>query len=97
MSVEILPLSTAKQKLLELARQVDEGGKRFLLVRDGVPVSMLIPVEEYEAWEETLAILEDRTSMASLRRGLKDARVGRVFRRTADGKFTPLKRRRRAR
>lgn len=90
MSVEIVSLSKAKQRLLELARQVDEGGKHFLLVRDGVPVSMLIPVEEYEAWEETLQILEDAGAMASLRRGLRDARKGRVYRRTADGRFTKL-------
>jgi prevent-host-death family protein len=87
MSVQIMALSKAKQKLLELAREVDEGGKRFLLVRDGVPVSMLVPVEEYEAWEETLAILEDRPTLASLRRGLADAQAGRVYRRTASGRF----------
>ena len=94
MTFEIVPLSKAKERLLELARQVDEGGKRFLLVRDGVPVSMLIPVQEYEAWEETLAIIEDPQAMASLRRGLRDAAGGRVYRRSRDGRFAKSRRQR---
>ena len=94
MSVEIIPLSKARERLLELARQVDEGGKRFLLVRDGVPVSMLIPVQEYEAWEETLTIVEDPETMASLRRGLRDAAAGRVYRRSSDGRFAKVRCRR---
>jgi prevent-host-death family protein len=93
MAAEIIPISKAKQRLLELAREVDEGGKRFVLVRDGVPVSVLVPVEEYEAWQETLEVLEDRETMASLRRGLKDAGAGRVYQRTARGSFVPARRR----
>ena len=95
MAAEIIALSKAKQKLLELARQVDEGGKRFLLVRDGVPVSVLVPVEEYEAWQETLEVLEDAETMASLRRALKDAAAGRVYRRAPDGSFVSERKRRR--
>jgi prevent-host-death family protein len=95
MAAEIIALSKAKQKLLELARQVDEGGKRFMLVRDGVPVSVLVPVEEYEAWQETLEVLEDADTTASLRRALKDAAAGRVYRRARDGSFVRDRKRRR--
>jgi prevent-host-death family protein len=95
MSIEIIGLSAAKQRLLELARQVDEGGKRFLFVRDGVPVSVLIPVEEYQAWVETLEVLEDRRAVASLRRALRDVRAGRVYRRLPDGRFERVRRKKR--
>jgi prevent-host-death family protein len=96
MAVEIVPLSQARQRLLELAREVDERGKRFLLVRNGVPVSMLIPVEEYEAWQETLDVLGDDETMSSLRRGLSDAKAGRLYRRSRDGRFVRAQRRRTA-
>lgn len=95
MSTQIIAVSTAKQKLLELVRRVDEDGKRYLLVRDGVPVSVLVPVEEYEAWEETLAILEDERTMKSLRRGVRDAAAGKVYVRTAQGEFRKAPRKRR--
>jgi hypothetical protein len=50
--------------------------------------------ESRRAWEETLGILEDPEAMASLRRGLRDAAAGRVFRRAADGRFVKVRRRR---
>ncbi len=93
--MEMIALSKAERRLLELAREVDEGGKRFLLVRDGVPVSVLMSVEEYEAWIETLEVLEDRRALASIRRGLADVRAGRLFRRTSDGQFARVRRGRR--
>ena len=93
--MEMIALSKAKRRLLQLAREVDEGGKRFLLVRDGEPVSVLMSVDEYEAWVETPEVLEDRRALASLRRGLADARAGRLFRRTSEGQFAGVRRVRR--
>ncbi len=97
MSLAIVPLSKAKQNLLRLVRAVDEGGQRFLLVRDGVPVSVLMPVDEYEAWAETLDILDDPETMKSLKRGLADAKAGRLFRLSPDGKFERVPKRDRRR
>jgi prevent-host-death family protein len=87
MSVAVVSVSTAKQRRLEPVRQVDEGGKRFLLARAGVPVSVLVPVAESEAWEETLAIREDPATIASQRRGLAAAAAGRTSVRAPDGRL----------
>lgn len=55
---QIISISEAKQKLLELSRRNVELGESFVVVKDSVPVSALIPFEEYESILETLDILE---------------------------------------
>ena len=46
-----------------------------------------MPVDEYEAWAETLGILDDAEAMKSLKKGLADAKAGRLYRLALDGKF----------
>lgn len=55
---QILPITKAKQRLLELARRNQELGESFIILKDGEPVSALLPFEEYESLLETLDILE---------------------------------------
>ncbi|MBI5299971.1 MAG: type II toxin-antitoxin system Phd/YefM family antitoxin [Deltaproteobacteria bacterium] len=56
---QLLTITKAKQQLLELARRNQELGESFIILKDGEPVSALLPFEEYEAILETLDILED--------------------------------------
>jgi len=56
---QMISISKAKQKLLELARRSDELGESFILIKDGEPISALLPFDEYESLLETLDILED--------------------------------------
>lgn len=55
---QLLTISKAKQQLLDLARRNQDLGESFIILRDGEPVSALLPFEEYEALLETLDILE---------------------------------------
>lgn len=55
---QLCNITTAKQKLLELSRRNHELGESFILLKDGNPVSALIPFEEYESLLETLDVLE---------------------------------------
>lgn len=75
---QIVSISKAKQKLLELARRNEELGEAFILVRDGIPVSALLPFEEYESLLETLDILEqDPGVLARLHAAERDIRSGK--------------------
>jgi len=55
---QLITISKAKQQLLELARRNRDLGESFILLKDGDPVSALLPFEEYESLLETLDILE---------------------------------------
>ncbi len=55
---QLLTISKAKQQLLDLARRNKDLGESFIILKDGEPISALLPFEEYEALLETLDILE---------------------------------------
>ena len=56
---QLISITEAKQRFLELARRGQELGESFVILKDSEPVSALIPFDEYESILETLDILED--------------------------------------
>src|SRR5207247_9449772 len=87
----ILSVSSAKARLLELTRKVNEEGKAYLLTKDGEPVSALVPVEDYEALLETHDILVDHKTMKDLAAALDDEKRSRLSRRDQSGRWPRLK------
>jgi len=75
---ETVPLSKAKALLSQFIRRVREEHESFAITHRGKVEGVLLSFEEYESLIETLEILSDRDLMASLRRGLKDEKAGRV-------------------
>jgi len=75
---ETVPLSKAKSLLSEYIRRVREEHETFAITHRGTVEGVLLSAEEYESLIETLEILSDKDLMASIRRGLKDAKAGRL-------------------
>ena len=75
---ETVPLSKAKAMLSEFIRRVREEHESFAITHRGKVEGVLLSIEEYESLVETLEILSDRDLTASLRRGLKDEKAGRL-------------------
>ena len=84
---EILSVTKAKAKLLDLTRKVQEDGRAYILTRDGEPVSALVPIEDYESLLETMEVLADEETMRNLNAALDDERHGRLFKRDKNGKW----------
>ncbi|HLG20523.1 MAG TPA: type II toxin-antitoxin system Phd/YefM family antitoxin [Bdellovibrionota bacterium] len=75
---QLVTVTKAKQRLLELARRNQELGESFILLKNGNPVSALLPFEEYEALLETLDILETEPDiLAKLRAAEREVAAGR--------------------
>lgn len=75
---QIISITQAKQRLLELSRRNVELGESFVMVKDAVPVSALIPFEEYEAMLETIDILETEPDiLKKLKRAEKEIARGK--------------------
>lgn len=75
---QMISVSKAKQKLLELARRSHDLGESFILLKDGEPVSAILPFDEYESLLETLDILEDDPEILSrLKRAEKEIKRGK--------------------
>ncbi len=67
----------AKKTLLELIREADESFERYCIVRNGVPKAILLSVEDYNGWLETLEILSSKGAIAEIRKARKELDAGK--------------------
>ena len=93
---KIISISRAKARLLELSREVNEEGRAFLLTKDGAPVSVLIPVEDYEVLLEQEDILSNKETVFALRKALIDEKRGRLWQRSKSGAWVKVTRTKKA-
>lgn len=82
-----VPITQAKNRLLELAREVERDDDVVAITRNGVPVAILLSPAKFEGLLETLEILGDARTIRALRRSVREAaarkwvRESTVFRR----------------
>ncbi len=82
-----VPITKAKNDLLELIRQVESVDESVTVTKNGVPTAVILSMEKYAGLLETLEILSDEETMKSLRTSIRQARKGKwrqhekVFRR----------------
>ena len=75
-----IPVTEAKNRLLDLVRDLQAEDDIVAITKNGVPAAVLLSVEKFEGFLETIDILSDERAMASLRRSLREARAGRWLR-----------------
>ena len=82
-----VPITKAKNDLLELIRQVEKVDESVAVTKNGVPTAVILSMEKYRGLLETLDILSDEKTVKSLRTSIRQARKGKwkrhdeVFRR----------------
>ncbi len=62
--------------LADLLDEVADRREHVVVTRHGRPAAVLIPVEEYDALEETAEILSDVDTLAAIDAGLADVQKG---------------------
>jgi prevent-host-death family protein len=73
---KIVPVREFRTKLSELLSDVADGRDHVLVTRNGKPAAALVPIDEYEALEETSEILSDSTTLEAIEAGLADLARG---------------------
>lgn len=73
-----VPVREFRAELSELLDQVADLREHIIVTRRGRPAAALVPIDEYEALEETAEILSDPRAMADIRRGRADFEAGRT-------------------
>jgi antitoxin YefM len=71
-----VPVREFRSHLAELLDEVADRREHVTVTRRGRPAAVLVPVDEYEALEETAEILSDDATLAAIRRGLDDLTAG---------------------
>ncbi|MCE2488323.1 MAG: type II toxin-antitoxin system Phd/YefM family antitoxin [Desulfurellaceae bacterium] len=69
--MRILPLAEAKAKLSQLVADVATTNEEVTITKNGRATAVLVSYEEFESWQETLAVLSDRELVEEIRTGLR--------------------------
>lgn len=68
--MKTLSLSEAKAKLSGLVDEVSRRDEEVVITKNGRPAAVLVSADEYESWQETLAVRSDAGLMRDIKRGL---------------------------
>ena len=71
-----VPVREFRTHLADLLDEVADRREHITVTRRGRPAAVLVPVDEYEALEETAEILSDEDTLTAIRRGLDDLATG---------------------
>jgi antitoxin YefM len=74
---QFVSVTEAKNKLLDLIRNLKARQEIVAITRDGVPAAVLLSMDKYEGLTETIELLSDPGAMRSLRKSLKQAKAGK--------------------
>lgn len=67
-----VPVRELRSNLSQLLSDVADRRDHVLVTRNGKPAAVLVPIDEYEALEETAEILSDPEAVAALEAGLAE-------------------------
>ena len=73
---KIVTVREFRTKLSELLSDVADRRDHVLVTRNGKPAAALVPIDEYEALEETAEILSDSETLAAIKAGLAELARG---------------------
>ena len=67
-----VPVRELRSNLSSLLDEVSDRRDHILVTRNGSPAAALIPIDEYEALEETAEVLSDPAAIEALEAGLAE-------------------------
>ncbi len=77
--MKTLPLYEVKAKLSKLVERVDSTDEEVVITKNGRPSAVLVSMDEFESWKETLAIKSSPSLMAGIKKGLKGIKKAKTY------------------
>lgn len=74
-----VPVRELRSNLSSLLDDVRDRRDHVLVTRNGAPAAALVPIDEYEALEETAEVLSDPDALAALEQGLAEIERGETI------------------
>ncbi len=75
--MRILPLAEVKAKLSQLVADVTATDEEVTITKNGQATAVLVSYEEFESWQETLAVLSDQELVKEIHTGMKQLKQER--------------------
>lgn len=76
---KLVPVREFRSRLSELLSDVADRREHVLVTRNGKPTAALVPIDEYEALEETAEILSDPDAITAIQAGLAELSRGEAI------------------
>jgi prevent-host-death family protein len=73
---ETVPVRELRNELAAVIDRVADLREHIVITRRGRPAAVLIPVDEYDALEETAEILSDTDTLAAIEQGMREVERG---------------------
>lgn len=74
---EYIPVTKAKNMLLDLVRKINDTDNVVAITKNGVPQAVILSMERFEGLLETMDILSDEKAMASIKKSIREAEKGK--------------------
>ncbi len=74
-----VPVRELRSNLSKLLSDVADRRDHVLVTRNGRPAAVLVPIDEYDALEETAEVLSDPDALAALEAGLSELERGETI------------------
>ena len=74
---KILSLKEARNQFSNIVDRARRLSERIVVTKNGRPEAVVMGVDEFEDWVETLELLSNPKAAKSLKRGLKEAKAGK--------------------
>jgi prevent-host-death family protein len=71
-AAKTIPVREFRSRLSEVVTDVADRREHVVVTRNGKPAAVLVPIDEYEALEETAEILSDSDTLAAIDAGLAE-------------------------
>ncbi len=69
---KLIPVREFRRRLSELLSDVADRRDHVVVTRNGKPAAALVPIDEYEALEETAEILSDPAALTAIEAGVAE-------------------------
>jgi len=77
--MKTLPLYEVKANLSRLVEKVDSTDEEVVITRNGRPSAVIVSMDEFESWKETLSIKGSASLMADIKKGLRGIRKAKSY------------------
>lgn len=77
--MKTLPLYEVKANLSKLVEKVGSTDEEIVITRNGRPSAVIVSMDEFEGWKETLAIKSSPALMAEIKKGLKGIKKAKSY------------------
>ena len=75
--MRILPLAEVKAKLSQLVADIAITDEEVTITKNGQATAVLVSYEEFESWQETLAVLSDQELVKEIHTGMQQLKQDR--------------------